>query len=337
MKLDRMLGIVHTLAQVNRITARELSERFEVSLRTIHRDVEAICLAGIPVVTYPGGNGGIGLAPGYRLDKKALTEQELRSILTGLQSLESIGFESESRRLLTMLAPPDSNRLIPAPDLHIDLASHYKARLAPVIRTLRDAIASRTVLKLVYLSAACGAGSRPAGDLPEAEQGSAAACGASERLFEPYHIAFRWGSWYVAGWCRLREAFRMFRISRILSLESTEEHYSFRDLPPSETDPDRVFNQGTVETAVLLVHPSAEFRLLDEFGPDSYEPDGSGWLRFSFSYVNREWMLAFIFGLADKARVLAPTELVRIVAERALAMARLYEPSHFLSKDRTGG
>ena len=303
MKLDRMLGIVHTLANTERLTAKDLAERFEVSQRTIHRDIEAICMAGIPVVTYPGGNGGIGLAPGYKLDKKALTEPELRSILTGLQSLESIGFESESRHLRSMLAPLGSDRIVPAPDLYIDLASYNKERLAPIIRTLRDAIAHRKVLRMAYLSAN----------------------GASERLFEPYYIAFRWSAWYVAGWCRLRDAFRMFRINRIVSLSPTEATYVFRELPPVVMDPDRMFHKAHMETAVLLVHPDAEFKLLDEFGPNSYEKEETGWLRFSFPYVNHEWMLAFIFSLADKARVLAPESLVITVSERAQAMARLYE------------
>ena len=221
MKLDRMLGIVHTLANTERLTAKDLAERFEVSQRTIHRDIEAICMAGIPVVTYPGGNGGIGLAPGYKLDKKALTEPELRSILTGLQSLESIGFESESRHLRSMLAPLGSDRIV--------------------------------------------------------------------------------------------------------SLSPTEATYVFRELPPVVMDPDRMFHKAHMETAVLLVHPDAEFKLLDEFGPNSYEKEETGWLRFSFPYVNHEWMLAFIFSLADKARVLAPESLVRTVSERAQAMARLYD------------
>ena len=178
--------------------------------------------------------------------------------------------------------------------------------MAPIIRTLRDAIAQRKVLRLAYL----------------------AANGATERLFEPYYIAFRWSAWYVAGWCRLRGAFRMFRINRIVSLSPTDSTYAFRDLPASAMDPDRMFHQEHTETAVLLVHPSAEFKLLDAFGPDSYQADASGWLRFSFPYVNHDWMLGFIFSLADKARVLSPETLVRTVSERAQAMARLYDAAN---------
>jgi len=251
MKLDRMLGIVHVLANVDRITARELADRFEVSLRTIRRDVEAIGMAGIPVVTYPGGNGGVGLAPGYKLDRKALTRDELSRILTGLSGLDSIGYESDSRRLLAALAPAGGDVLAPAPDLYIDLSSHYRSRLVPAIRTLRDAITQRRVVRIAYLSGN----------------------GASERLLEPYYIAFRWSAWYVAGWCRLRDDFRMFKINRIRQMDMTEQTFQMRDLPASVMDPDKVFGQPSEDTAILLVHPSAEYRLIDEFGPGSYEPD----------------------------------------------------------------
>ena len=303
MKLDRLLGIVHVLANTERTTARELARRFEVSLRTIHRDVEAICLAGIPVVTYPGGNGGIGLTPGYKLDRKALTQTELGSILTGLRGLESVGYDEQPRQLRNMLEPVGQDVLSPAPDLYIDLASHYKRRLAPAIRTLREAIATHRAVTLFYLSVNC----------------------VSERIFEPYYIAFRWSAWYVAGWCRLRSDFRMFKINRILRLEETAETYSFRDLPLTVLDPDRMFHQEHPETVVLLVHASAEYRLLDEFGPDSYTREDSGWLRFSFPFVNKEWILNFVFSLADKARVLAPETLVQTIRARAQTMAALYE------------
>ncbi len=310
MKLDRMLGIVHVLSNVDRITARELADRFEVSLKTIRRDIDAIGMAGIPVVTYPGGNGGVGLAPGYRLDRKALTRDELSRILTGLSGLQSIGYETESRQLLASLAPAGlegvvpagGDVLVPAPDLCIDLSSHYRARLAPAIRTLREAITQSRVVRISYLSGT----------------------GASEREIEPRYIAFRWSAWYVAGWCRLRDDFRMFKINRIRSLEITDAIFRPRALPSSVVDPNRVFEQESEAVAVLLVHPSAEYRLVDEFGPDSYAPDPSGWLRFSFPYVNREWMLGFIFGLADKARVLEPDALVQAVRGRVLRMAAMY-------------
>ena len=303
MKLDRMLGIVHTLANCERITAKELSARFEVSLRTIHRDIEAIGMAGIPVVTYPGGGGGIGLPPGYRMDRKALSKTELQSILTGLSSLESVGLEAETRQLRAMLVPKESDVLSPAPDLYINLASHYKGRLAPAIRTLRTAISERRAVRILY----------HAGN------------GATERLLEPYYIAFQWSAWYVAGWCRLRDDFRLFKINRITRLQPTDEKYAFRDLPEEKINPNRFFESGQEEdTVVLLVHPSAEYRLVDEFGTDSYTPDPSGWLRFTFPYQNREWMLGFIFGFADKARVLAPESLVETVRQQSQAMAELY-------------
>ena len=250
MKLDRMLGIVHTLANCDRITARELAARFEVGLRTIHRDIEAIGMAGIPVVTYPGSGGGISLA------------------------------------------------------------SHSKDRLAPVIRALRTAISGRRADRMTY----------HAGN------------GNTDRLLEPYYIAFQWSAWYVAGWCRLRDDFRFFKINRITRLELTDDIFAFRTLPEEKINPNRFFEQGDDEdTVVLLVHPSAEYRVIDSFGADTCTHDPSGWLRFSFPYRNREWVLEFIFGFADKARVLAPESLLETVRQRSAAMADLYRNDAMLT------
>ena len=90
MKLDRLLGIITTLLQKGKVTAPYLAEKFEVSRRTILRDLDAICMAGIPIVTTQGCDGGIAIAEGYKLDKSVLTAGELQSILTGLRSIEGI-------------------------------------------------------------------------------------------------------------------------------------------------------------------------------------------------------------------------------------------------------
>lgn len=73
MKLDRLLGILTLLLQNDRITTPYLAERFEVTRRTVSRDIDALCRAGIPIVTHQGFGGGISIAEGFRLDKSVLT------------------------------------------------------------------------------------------------------------------------------------------------------------------------------------------------------------------------------------------------------------------------
>src|SRR5690349_2339808 len=105
MKIDRLLGIITILLQHNKVTAPELAKRFEVSRRTIHRDIDDICKAGIPIITYQGGDGGISIADGYKLDKSVLSVDELQSIIAGLKSLDSVSDNSRIERLISKLSP----------------------------------------------------------------------------------------------------------------------------------------------------------------------------------------------------------------------------------------
>lgn len=90
MKIDRLIGILTTLLQKDMVTARELAEQFEVTERTIWRDVEALCCSGIPIVTRQGAGGGISIMEGFKMDRTLLTGREMQDILAGLRSLDSV-------------------------------------------------------------------------------------------------------------------------------------------------------------------------------------------------------------------------------------------------------
>ena len=90
MKTDRQIGILSILLQEEKTTAHELAERFEVSRRTINRDIEDLCRAGIPIRTVQGSDGGISIMDGYRMDRTILTSRDMQMILAGLRSLDSV-------------------------------------------------------------------------------------------------------------------------------------------------------------------------------------------------------------------------------------------------------
>ncbi|GIP34521.1 hypothetical protein J2TS4_37310 [Paenibacillus sp. J2TS4] len=96
MRLDRLLAITMILINRKKVPAKELAEMFEVSPRTIYRDIEAINQAGIPIVSYPGANGGIGIVESYRLDKNVWTPDELASITVALRSISSSYQDAQS-------------------------------------------------------------------------------------------------------------------------------------------------------------------------------------------------------------------------------------------------
>lgn len=295
MKIDRMLGELTVLMESKKVKARELAERFEVSVRTVYRDIENICMAGIPIVTFPGGGGGIGIAEGFTLDKNVLTSEEMKSIVLGLKSLGSVMAGSHISTLLAKL-PRDNQRFIRKDDIVIDLASHYREELIPKISLLRQAIANKVTVTFDYYSNK----------------------GRTERELEPYFIAFRWTAWYVFGYCRMRKDFRLFKLTRIVGLKLTASCFEAREVSEQEADLDAFFADAmTKRYASLLVDRSLEFVLVDEYGPGSYEAIDENTLLARWDYVDETKMVRTILSLGSGVKVTEPQELVDAVKAEA--------------------
>ena len=173
MKIDRQLGILSILLQKESVTAPYLSEMFEVSRRTINRDIEDLCKAGIPIVTRQGANGGISIIDGYKIDKTMLTHDEMQDILAGLRSLDSVNGTNRYGQLMEKLSIGSSDFLVGNQSVLIDLSSWYKDSLAPKIEVIRKAIEQHRELEFFYYA--------PGGE--------------SQRVIEPCYLIFRWSSW----------------------------------------------------------------------------------------------------------------------------------------------
>lgn len=146
MKIDRLIGIITTLQQKGKVTAPYLAEKFEVSRRTINRDIDAICAAGIPLVTTLGADGGISIMSGFEIDTTVFTGDELRSIFTGLSCLESVSHSKEFRNIAAKI----NTAGVIADDIIINLASFYKESLAEKIEILRKAIREKRKIEFRY-------------------------------------------------------------------------------------------------------------------------------------------------------------------------------------------
>lgn len=300
MKIDRQLGIITILLQHNKVTALELAGKFEVSRRTILRDIDDICMAGIPVTTCQGGDGGIRIAEGYKLDRSVLTVDEVNSIVAGLKGLGSVTDPSRTERLINKLAPEKKGIVSMQDSILIDLASHYKSSLSEKIDLIRKAIKDKKVISFDYYSAK----------------------GRDRRSIEPCIIVFKWTSWYVYGYCGDREDFRLFKLNRLWKPCIGEESFEPRNIPGGG---DEIGGYLTDEYKVtILLDKSTEYLLVDEYGPESYEDTGDGKLRMTVGYTNRDHMVRWILGFGEKAEVLEPEDLVREVGEIAAGMAEKY-------------
>lgn len=301
MKIDRLIGILSVLLQKEKVTAPMLAAKFEVSRRTINRDIEDLCKAGIPIVTSQGTGGGISIMDGYRMDRTILSSKDMQVIMAGLRSLDSVSGSQYYGQLMEKIKAGSSEFISGSESLLIDLSSWYKDSLSPKIEILQDAIELRKTVKFKYYA--------PSGD--------------SEREVEPYYLIFKWSSWYIYGFCLLREDFRMFKLNRMDKIVQEASFRQGREVPMPDLSNEKVFPGKIMAKAVF--DSSMKWHLIEEFGVDSFtvQPDGS--LLFEYEYSNDESLLTWILSCRDKVTVLEPEyireELYRITSD----IAKRYE------------
>ena len=301
MKLDRLLGILITLLQNDRICAPALAEKFEVSRRTINRDIDALCQAGIPIVTQQGGNGGISIAEGYRLDKSVLTTDELSSIIAALKGLGTVSEKARIERMLDKLSANKDTVVSLRESVIIDLASHYKGSLTGKIEMIKQAIKESRLIEFDYYY----------------EKGE------SHRRIEPYFIAFQWTAWYVFGFCLERQDWRLFKLARLWDLRQCDESFTPREIPPEKRD----FNARLTDhlRLVALFDPSTKYHLMETYGPDCFTQTANGRLRLEIGYTNRDFTMNWLLGFGDKVKVLEPTDMVEEIRRIAKNIVASYE------------
>lgn len=291
MKTDRLLGIAMTVLREGKTTAPQLARKFEVSRRTISRDVEALCRAGIPIVTEQGSGGGISIAAGYRVDAALLTREELEAILAGVRGIDSVSSAPRESALRDKLQ--GSGRIAATDGVLIDLASHYRGSLTEKIDRIRRAIRERRLIRFTYY----------------AEKGE------SERCVEPYFLLFKWTDWYVYGYCRQREDFRLFKLTRLWDCRLLDEPFSPRDVRAEDVDPDQYFT-GAVQFSGLF-EERMRYRLIEEYGPQSFARTEDGRLLLSVGFTSETEMLRWALSFGDALEVLKPCSLRREIARQA--------------------
>ncbi|GFI61400.1 hypothetical protein IMSAG049_00559 [Clostridiales bacterium] len=298
MKIDRLIGILAILLQKDRVTAPYLAEKFEVSRRTINRDIDALCRAGIPIYTRQGTNGGISIMDNYKIDRLLLTNTEMKDILAGLRGLDSVNGTNHYSQLMEKLSVGSSDFL--SQPVLIDLSSWYKTSLASKIQLIREAIDTGILLEFTYYS-------------PKGEQ---------KRIAEPYYLIFRWSSWYVWGWCYNREDFRLFKLNRIDELKMSAKGYEKREVPMPDLNDKRIFPGGIAVKAVF--EPECKWRLVEEFGPECFEEMADGRLLFHANYTNKENLITWLMTFRDKAVILEPKNIREEIMEAAMKIAMKY-------------
>ncbi|MFD0589379.1 helix-turn-helix transcriptional regulator [Paenibacillus sp. GCM10027627] len=305
MKLDRLLAITMTLLNQPRVSATDLAKRFEVSLRTIYRDMDAINQAGIPIVSFAGSDGGYEIMQGYRLEKQVLSLEDFSSISSALRGVQSATDHTEIEQLIERIGAlmPEANtaRDQNYVDLDFKPAPNDKVHMNP----LHQAIRSFQLISFTYL------------DNNGAE---------TERKLEPMGLFLKGYTWYVYGYCLIRMDIRVFRLSRIGELNILPEHFVRRDF--SLQDVERQFmNRVDFKKvqAVLIFQPEMKTRVRDEFGFDQMLVNADGTLTLTASFSSMERAIQKILSFGSRVKVMEPLDLIANMKRQIQRMVELYE------------
>ena len=309
MKIERMLTIIVMLLNRNRVTANELAEKFEVSVRTMYRDIETINLAGIPIISHSGNNGGFSIYENYKLNHQVLTINNLSSLLSVLKDINStvddIELESSIEKLQNIVPDNKMDHLkIQSEQIIIDLHPYGDSPAQKkLVKTLRQAITQTRLLTIDY---------RNYDNV------------VSNRKIEPMSLIFKNYTWYLFAYCLLKDDFRLFRVSRIKDYHMEEQLFkrrekSYHEITALENE------QAKMIELVLKVSPLMKSRVEDIFNEEDIEMLETGELLVTASFPEKDWLFSLIFSFGEHVEVLAPQEMRESVASKLKLMANKYQ------------
>jgi predicted DNA-binding transcriptional regulator YafY len=312
MKIDRLLGILNVLANTDRTTIPKLAERFEVSKRTIFRDLDTLNQSGVPIVTYSGIGGGVAIIDGYKLNSNILSKKDIKNIFIALNGLISIDESTDLTNLIAKLIPEETSTVFSESDYVIDLSSWFQDSITQEkIAVLHKAIKNRNCVYIEYISKR----SR------------------SAKIIHPNKLVFKQSYWYLYAFCEDNQEFRLFKVNRIVSYKIMGENFNCKSVEKIDFRKD--FGTGlfssqdpTVLFEVILEYEvTNEFFLTDKIDAKFFhriiDVEENGQIIFSVSDL--EWAANLVFSLQDKVKVIAPLELKEAIKTRIKRINELYK------------
>ena len=293
MEQSRLFKIVYYLLEKGKSTAPELAEKFEVSIRTIYRDLDAISAAGIPIYASQGKGGGIFIMQDFVLEKSLLSEQEKEQILMALQGI------SASDELLIKLGGLFQSKVTNW--IEVDFSEWYKnTPKSDIFNLIKRAIFNRCRISFSYF----------------ASEGNY-----SIRTVEPIKLIFKNKDWYLYGFCLLRNDFRFFKLTRIKDLKIQSETFlrEVENIPEIETV---IKNENTIPVK-LKFSSKAAFRVYDEF-TDNVSKDNCGNLYVNIDLPNNETLFSYVLSFGNEVEILEPDDLRHKMKEKLSLILEKY-------------
>lgn len=302
MQISRLFQIIYILLEKGTTTATELAGRFEVSVRTIYRDIDALCQAGIPIYTSQGKGGGISMSGQFILNKSLLSEKEQDEILIALQSLSAVRFPELDEVLFKL------SSLFKKSDIswiEVDLSSWGGGEAdKEIFSLLKNAILEQRVVRFSYFGVS---GEK------------------SVRSVEPFKLLFKDKAWYLQGYCLQRMAARTFKITRMTGIDVTDEpciHLNVQE-PASDSEEEKHIR----EKVCLKLKISAEgaYRVYDDFEEKDIMKNEDGSYTVIVSMPGGEWLYSYLFSFGALLEILEPQSIRKEFINRMKSMLKKYD------------
>ena len=307
MKIERLLAIIVLLLNRRKITAKELSERFEVSIRTIYRDIASLNGAGIPIIASQGHEGGLAIPESFKLSRQLLTPRDLEAIISTLQGVNQAMAHKDLQRIIEMLVS-----LLPKDDEARGSSSHrsFIVDLTPwgpvdtpnqTVQVVQRAVDDARLLAFSYNDASGRS---------------------TSRTVEPHTLIYKGYAWYLLAFCRLRDDFRIFRLSRISGPHLADGSFLGRD--PGDIHRFFQFDDAPSQPVVLRFSSTVRTKVEDSFPGAELIHGEDGFITARIELPDDPWVFSFILGFGADAEILAPDSWRRAVKKNLAGMNNLY-------------
>lgn len=296
MQESRLFKIVYYLLKHGKSTAPELSEKFEVSVRTIYRDIDTLSSAGIPVYSLQGKGGGVSILNDFVLDKSLFSEAERQQILMALQGINAVS-EEHSEELLTKLGALFQARVTNWIEVDFSSWAQNKPK-QDVFNLIKDSIFQKNIIRFQYFGSS----------------------GMTERRVQPVKLVFKSKDWYLYGFCLEKNDYRFFKLTRIKALEVLPETFSQEFIAPVLEK--EIKSEKTI-TVKLKFHKNMAFRVYDEFtGEVTKDPEGN--LYVSAELPAHEMLYSYILSFADGVEVMEPQQVRESIKKKLEEIYKKY-------------
>lgn len=309
MKIDRLVSIVMILLEKERISAQELADMFEVSLRTIYRDMDAINLAGIPIRSLPGVGGGFEIMPNYKVDKKVFSTSELSALLIGLSSISNViqgnDLANTLAKIKSFIPDEKANDIeLKTNQIVIDLSPWMgNQMIQPYLQIIQSALQENKLLSFEY----------------SAHRGKT-----STRIVEPYQLILKNNHWFLQGYCHLRTDYRLFKLSRMTNLQIRKDTFAPRDYEKPSLNFDNISDIVKADIKIRI-HKTIMDRVLDLCSFENFSPDGTEYYIVTFPFIENDYYYDTLLGFGNKCECLEPLHVRQELQRRIQSMWEMYE------------